>query len=310
MMTNVVRRAHARNKYRNIIAILLALDVVSIALALSAGTGNPLDLTRLPIGDGKISSAPQRGFVYACPSPSSGIGGAEREGSWINADGTFNLTAKAIVDGRVIWPHQLGLKLEGAALNVIGNGFPDHATGTFPISSGDDAYQFDRNPNRIRTQSLNWKLPAQPSLAATSSCLPMGPIGVMLTGSVIYNALDATGRDALAHETQDACRGHPDPSGTYHYHSLSNCAQDSRGGASVLLGYALDGFGIYGPRDENGKTLTNEDLDECHGRTSWVVWQGKTVSMYHYVATNEYPYVIGCFRGTPLRLPRAAPPPR
>jgi hypothetical protein len=29
---------------------------------------------------------------------------------------------------------------------------------------------------------------------------------------------------------------------------------------------------------------------------------GKTVSMYHYVATLEYPYTIGFYRGTPTRI--------
>jgi YHYH protein len=124
---------------------------------------------------------------------------------------------------------------------------------------------------------------------------------VMLTGSVISNA---TGRDALAHETQDACQGRPDPSGTYHDHSLSSCAQDSSRGQSRLLGYALDGFGIYGPRDENGKVVTNADLDECHGRTAEVQWRGKRVGMHHYVATHEFPYTIGGFRGTPINVQR------
>ncbi|HEY6280517.1 MAG TPA: hypothetical protein VIW72_01815, partial [Burkholderiales bacterium] len=44
------------------------------------------------------------------------------------------------------------------------------------------------------------------------------------------------------------------------------------------------------------------DLDECHGRVSTILWDGKEMSMYHYVLTREYPYTVGCFRGTPLRV--------
>ena len=54
--------------------------------------------------------------------------------------------------------------------------------------------------------------------------------------------------------------------------------------------------------DDKGKELTNADLDECHGRVSRVVWDGKEASMYHYVLTREYPYTVGCFRGTPARM--------
>jgi hypothetical protein len=33
-----------------------------------------------------------------------------------------------------------------------------------------------------------------------------------------------------------------------------------------------------------------------------VSWNGEQVSMYHYVATLEYPYTVGCYRGTPVRI--------
>ena len=67
-----------------------------------------------------------------------------------------------------------------------------------------------------------------------------------------------------------------------------------------LLGYAADGFGIYGVRGVNGETLTNADLDECHGHTHAITWNGATVTLYHYHATYEFPYTLGCFRGTPV----------
>jgi hypothetical protein len=122
----------------------------------------------------------------------------------------------------------------------------------------------------------------------------------MITGAQLYNALDALGRDAVAHEVLDKCSGHPDPSGTYHYHSLSGCIPDPGMGHSKLVGYALDGFGIYGLRGSDGKTLTDSDLDACHGHTHVVDWNGKKVSMYHYHMTREYPYSIGCYKGTPI----------
>ena len=193
-----------------VLAGLIALDALSLALALSAGSGNALDLTHLPLGDGKVSAEPQRGYVYACPQPISNLG-AFRQGPWIRGDGTFDLTAKAIVDGSVTYASVFSSTLEASALRLTGNGLPSHPTGTYPIAASDDAYQYDRNPNRIRAQSLEYRLPINPVIAAQPSCLPGGAIGVMLSGAVLYNALDAGGRDALAVETQDACQGHPDP---------------------------------------------------------------------------------------------------
>lgn len=277
---------------------LIALDALSIAVALSAGSGNAIDLARLPLGDGKVSDAPQRGYVYACSQPVSNLG-AFRQGPWIRGDKSFDLTAKAVVDGSVSYASVFNQTLETTALRLTGNGLPSHPTGIYPIAATDDAYQFDRNPNRVRELTLDYRLPANPVIAARPSCLPGGAIGVMLSGAVLYNALDAGGRDALAHETQDACHGHPDPRGVYHYHSRSPCVEDRPSGQPTLLGYALDGYGIYSAYDTDGQPLTNADLDACHGRTSEVEWRGQRVKTYHYVATLEYPYTLGCFTGTP-----------
>jgi hypothetical protein len=259
-----------------------------------------VDFTHLAVGDGKRSTSPVRGSVWPCPSPGGG-GGAFKDGPWFNGDGTFNLKAKAIVDGNVTWTSVFTQSLQGALRGVSGNGLPSHGTGTYPISPSDDAYQYDRNPNSIRGQQLGWNLPATPTVAAKPSCVGMGAIGVLLSGSVVFNALDAEGRDAVAHEVQDACQGHPERSGMYHYHSVTDCLSDPGTGHSALAGYALDGFGIFGHRGEHGETLTSADLDECHGHTHTITWNGQSVVMYHYHATWEYPYTVGCYRGTPIQ---------
>ncbi len=134
----------------------------------------------------------------------------------------------------------------------------------------------------------------------------MGMIGFTLVGGAIYNAVDAGGRDAPAHEVQDKCGGHPQQGGQYHYHNLTPCLPHGRdaSGGSELIGYALDGFGIYGPYEADGHKVTNADLDECHGLVGPVMWDGKLVTMYHYRMTDDYPYSVGCFRGTPVRAPR------
>jgi len=184
---------------------------------------------------------------------------------------------------------------------IRGNGLPVNTpTGTFPVSFRDAAFQIDRNPNTIQQQNIMLTLPMNLELAAAPSCVPMGMIGVALNGVAIYNGLDGGGRDAVAHEVQDLCNGHPQQEGEYHYHGPSQCLPEQRG-KEKLVGYALDGFGIYSIYDAQGREITNADLDVCHGRTSEVEWNGARRSIYHYVLTREYPYTIACFRGTPVR---------
>jgi hypothetical protein len=116
----------------------------------------------------------------------------------------------------------------------------------------------------------------------------------MKSGAVLFNAVDAQGKDAVAHEVQDSCSGHPQMGGVYHYHGLPACL--GFGGTkkhSKVIGWALDGFPIYGPYGDNGNYLSNSELDVCHGIT-------EMKSGYHYVANYEFPYSVGCHRGTPV----------
>jgi YHYH protein len=295
-----------RSTLRRRILPLLGLTLVVLLLVgvpgASGATGTS-DVHHLPVGGSPVTQ-PTAGRVDSCQT-SFGQGGASSTGSWFNGDGTFDLTKKPVVQGHVSWPQAtMSMTVQGSTRKITSNDLPtDATTGTFPISSSDPAYQYDHNPNSIRAQQISLSLPANPKAASKPSCVSMGPVGIMLNGVVLYNALDAGGRDALANEIQDSCNGHPMMAGEYHYHSLSSCleaALDTGTGHSQLLGYAMDGFGIYGPRGDKGRVLTDADLDACHGRTDTITWNGKKVKMYHYVMTAEYPYSIGCFRGTPV----------
>jgi len=284
--------------------------VVLLVMALANGHDRPIptaggtvhaqetgvDPTRLPVGDGRRATEPAAGAVWSCASTFGG-GGAQASGAWLRDDGTFDLTVKPVVQGAVDWPHELTVELLDGRRRIRGNDLPAHPTGHFPIAPTDPAFAFDRNPNAIRAQRLDLDLPAVPSHAGRPSCLPLGPIGVLLSGAYVFNALDARGKDALAHEIQDACQGHPERSGAYHYHTLSPCLADEPTVHSPLFGYALDGFGLFGHHGEDGADLTNADLDPCHGHTHTVLWDGEPIAIYHYHATHEYPYTMGCFQG-------------
>lgn len=242
---------------------------------------------------------PKVGYVYSCTTTFGG-GGASSNGPWIDtAANTFDALTKIAVEGSVSWQSQFAATVSGSTRTIAGNGLPSHTTGTFPIAASDPAYAYDRNPNSVASQSVMDAVPANPTVAASPSCLNLGAIGVMLSGAQLYDALDGGGRDAQAHEILDSCDGHPDQSDTYHYHGMSACIGDPGTGHSNLIGYALDGFGIYGPRGENGAVLGSSSLDACHGHTHAISWNGTTVTMYHYHLTYDYPYSLGCYAGTP-----------
>ena len=294
-------------------AVGLVSAVGGSAAGGATGASSTTDMRRLPLGDGRVTlSGPRRGYVWSCQRPNPNAPGAQVDGPWIDkANGVFDATAKTTVDGSVAWPQaRVRIRRTKDGVRVVANGLPtNRTTGVFPIGSGDDAFRYDRNPNTIRPQSVSWTLP-RATRAGTASCVSLGAIGVALNGVAIYNALDGAGRDAVAHETLDACSGHPQRSGQYHYHWMPPCLWQRRPATrqSSQYGWALGGYPIYGPRGPGGKLYANADLDACHGLTSTVTLGGKRVRTYHYVATLEYPYTIGCFRGTPIGGANPGPP--
>jgi hypothetical protein len=269
-----------------------------------------VDPTAIPVGDGRAGQMPRVGYVDSCTLSFRG-GGATHSGPWLEVTaGTWNTQTKTVVRGSRQWGSASHtFTVEGATRVLTTNDLPrGEPTGDFPIARSDPAYAYDHNPNSISAQSVTLRVPAAPTAAPAPSCTGLGPIGVTADGVLLYNALDDGGRDAGAHEIQDSCEGHPDGQGRYHYHSISNCLAPPTANTSILVGYALDGFGIYAERNAEGALPTDADLDACHGRTSPVSWDGTTVAIYHYDVTLEYPYTVGCFHGTPAKT--GPPPPR
>lgn len=305
-----------RNTFQ-VISVLFAIALLTIASCSkeepNVDTPETPDLTHLPLG----GTAPNdilirnQGFavpnflsLWLCGLPASGAGNSDAS-DWTNPDGTWDYTRKPQVEGNVTWNSQFSITLDGNGNRIItGNALPDHPTGIFPIQPGSVAYQYDGNPNIISQHVINYTLPAMPQVAATPSCVPFGPSGISLTGSAIYHGASTLGNDAAAHEMLDRFGGHTDGTERYHYHFPAQDLQDhihshDHGEHSALMGYMLDGFGIYGPHGENGELLTSSDLDECHGHTHEVLWDGQMIEIYHYHWTYDFPYNIGCFKGTP-----------
>ncbi len=276
-----------------------------------------VDPTKLPLREQYyVSDRAKKGYVFVCEprmfdqqnGPGAHVGGA-----WIDAAaGTYDMTKKVFVQGTVFFDNaEFSVTIDGDQRRIAGNGLPVGVpTGTFPVDRNDPAYQYDRNPNAIATQTIAFAIPRNPAVAEWPSCI-YKEVGITLDGVQMHGVLDSIGRDELAYQIQDACSGASQPGGGYHRHALSDCTPHIHD-KNALVGYALDGFGIFSPYDADGKELTSADLDECHGTTSEIEWEGQRVAMYHYVLTRDFPYTVTCFRGTPTRnafpaLPGAPP---
>lgn len=213
---------------------------------------------------------------------------------------TWDMRTKDAVEGAVTWKSEFTAERDGTDLVLKGNGLPPRS-GTFPVAASDPAHAYNPDPLPVISHTVSARLPWTPRVATTPSCED-GVVGLAANGIPLLDGFDAGGYDAVALETQDTCHGHPNPDG-YHYHSLSPCMLSaSSRQRTTQVGWALDGFGIFAEYDSRGRLLTNADLDGCHGRTSKVPWQGGEASVYHYVVTFEFPYTVGCFRGTPTTI--------
>ena len=280
--------------------------VAGLQLDTSKNYGNKYADGILPVGDGKyVTTTAKTGYIYACSqyaqNVAQGGGGASTRGPWFtNGNTQYDINKKVHVLGSVTWQPSFSNTVSGSTRTITTNDLPNHVTGVFPIASSDPAYNYDRNPNSIKSQSYTFALAANPTYSATPNCMG-GQVGVMLTGVALFNAFDAGGRDAGAWEVQDNCGGHPEKEGEYHYHTLSSCIKDVS--VHTVIGYALDGFPITGPQVGTDNILTTSDLDECHGITSSYVVDGKTVTGYHYVMTQDFPYSASCFRATAINPP-------
>ena len=174
-------------------------------------------------------------------------------------------------------------------------GYPNHPTAVFPNTG---------NPNSIKVQSFRFNLPLEPKLNDHIARVPMGPIGVALNGVVFFNPFEAGGMNAVEGYSEvwlDSCCGHPEQRGVYHYHKYPVCVKspfrDDGKQHSPVIGFAFDGFPIYGPYDADGvmaKDVTGDNsLDVCNGHCD-------DVRGYHYhVTPGRFPYVIGGYAGVP-----------
>jgi len=180
------------------------------------------------------------------------------------------------------------------------------------------------NPNQVVVAEETFRLPLSPVNNSAATDTSLGTVGVALNGIPVYNPFENAEEEAAYGRIFSSCCGHPQRNGVYHYHKYPTCLRfisdewksekekcdelDAiliQGGHSPLIGFAVDGWPIYGPvgwRNDGSKTGVilrssytgsndsagnpsyvegSGDLDECNGLVSPTPEFPEGI--YHYV---------------------------
>lgn len=227
---------------------------------------------------------------------------------------------------------------------VRSNGIPKHEPGRFPNRG---------NPNAIREQSNVFRVPLKPAVEPETTPVPPHLFGVAVNGvpfdpgtAEVWNGDPRSGwhYDALSGRINlglDDHNAHVQPNGAYHYHGIpvGLLQRVGREGEITLVGYAADGFPVYGPLGYRDPLDPASGLTEL--RSSYQLREGERPGgmegpggvydgtfvedfryvagsgdldecngrygvtpeypegIYYYVTTNAFPFVPRLWRGKP-----------
>lgn len=214
------------------------------------------------------------------PSPgASAVGGTGGTGSPPNASG-------AVLEGFDRFAATVHTFASGDSWMIESSGMPAHN-----MMVGIKSWQ-QQVPLPQPYDGMNaWRIPKSPVMAQTpvsaKTALYRGAIALAVNGVPIFNALNNRGEDAYLAGELDEWGGHSGRADDYHYH-IAPLHLQSIVGKAAPIGYALDGFRLYGLDEPDGSPAIG--LDEFNGHVDGA-------GLYHYHSTRTYPYINGGMRG-------------
>jgi hypothetical protein len=210
--------------------------------------------------------------------------------------------AGALVQTSRFVPDNLLITVGGDHLKLESHNLPNHPTAVFP-----DVFRaLDGNPNFVQEQADTWYLPFVPRkkpelLAMTANnanqALPGGPIGVAVNGVIFFNPFDHIA-EADAVWRLDRCCGHPAPNSAYHYHKYPVCVKspwtDDGSAHSPVIGFAFDGFPVYGPYERKGELAKDSKANPLNSLNAH---HDEARGWHYHVTPGRFPHIIGGWLG-------------
>jgi hypothetical protein len=153
-------------------------------------------------------------------------------------------------------------------------------------------------PSYVTDITQTYLIPTTPVQSAMTNSFSMGPFAGLSVRGVAFNGIRfdaAAPTDAILGAYTlapfDDAGGHINLNAGYHYHAATGLSTNIEQSDShaPMIGYALDGYGLYAHLDANGAEAT--DLDGCRGHYD-------DTRGYHYhvdkAGSNNF---IDCLRG-------------
>ena len=221
--------------------------------------------------------------------------------AWLRT-GYLDLAGKLVKRDKFV-PDNVVIRISNEHIIVKSKNLPNHPTAVFP----DRWRALDGNPNYIAEKNLTWYIPLEPKENPRRTAmkdknnndhaLPMGPIGIAINGVVFFNPFDHL-LDQDAVWRVDRCCGHPAPNSLYHYHKYPVCVKspwtDDGNSHSPVIGFAFDGFPVYGPYE--GKGLLAREL-KVNSLNEFNVHFDKQRGWHYHVTPGQFPHIIGGYWG-------------
>lgn len=257
------------------------------------------------------------------------------------AIGAYALKPSSVANAK----SRVSFRVDGSVRVVEANGLPGHEVGDFPNQHDPIAVKSQMHKLRMPVRPVRSEVPIPIDMwwfGVALNGVPFDPSGPFFNGDVSsgwqFEVLHPANSIALGIDRNNA---HTQMGGMYHYHGmpaglLAQLLSDDPSRVMQLVGYAADGYPIYGPEcpaatDDlqspirrlrssyrladvkrangplgrpDGRFVEDHvygpeygDLDECNGRF------GPTPEfpdgIYYYVLTDSFPYIPRYYRGQP-----------
>lgn len=215
--------------------------------------------------------------------------------------GFLNAQGKT-VETRYLLDDSVLVQFSRTHMIMYAKNIPNHLTGKFPGYLG--------NPNYIKERQKKYLFPLNPEknpkavfmdTKNANRALNMGAVGLAVNGVVYYNPFDAGTSEAV--NIMDRCCGHPNQHHQYHYHKYPVCVRspftDEGKTHSRLIGFAFDGFPVYGPYERDGIMAMDDSKNPLN---KFNAHYDKIRGWHYHVSPGKFPYIIGGYFGYLERL--------